>query len=179
MNVYKGRLLKKSSNRKLKLVLSTLVTTWPLNIAFHLRPIWLQTLVAINSEWCKTSFPSFCEPPSKVAVLFNSNLSRRPFLAQVVDFRKMLFCSYVIFLLRDIFFLLRDLWLIERLSEAMGAALVCNNFSPIPSKISCYMKNHFDSSGLFCNQHHLQLLPTMPSVLVSNRRTLSNSRSML
>ena len=39
----------------------------------------------------------------------------------------MLFCSYVIFLLRD-------QWLIERLSEAMGAALVGNNFSPIPSK---------------------------------------------
>ena len=30
-------------------------------------------------------FPSFCEPPSEVAALFNSNLSRRPFLRQVVD----------------------------------------------------------------------------------------------
>ena len=28
----------------------------------------------------------------------------------------------------------RDQWLIKRLSEAMGAALVSNNFSPIPSK---------------------------------------------
>ena len=37
-------------------------------------------------------------------------------------------CSYVIFLLRD-------QGLIERLSEAMGATLVDNNFSPIPSKI--------------------------------------------
>ena len=36
----------------------------------------------------------------------------------------MWFCSYVIFLLRDE-------WMIERLSEAMGAALVGNNFSPI------------------------------------------------
>ena len=85
MNVYKGRLLKKSSNRKSKLVLSTLVTTWLSNIAFHLRPIWLQTLVAIDSESCLTSFPSFCAPPSEVAALFNSNLSRRPFLGQVVD----------------------------------------------------------------------------------------------
>ena len=34
---------------------------WPSNIAFHLRPIWLQTLVAmIDSESCQTSFPSFC-----------------------------------------------------------------------------------------------------------------------
>ena len=83
MNVYKGRLLKKSSNRKSKLVLSTLVTTWLSNIAFHLRPIWLQTLVAIDSESRLTSFPSFCAPPSEVAVLFDSNLSRRPFLGQV------------------------------------------------------------------------------------------------
>ena len=50
MNVYKGRLLKISSNWKLKLVLSTLVTTRLPNIAFHLQPICLQTLVAINSE---------------------------------------------------------------------------------------------------------------------------------
>ena len=45
--VYYGRLLKESSNWKSKLVLSTLVTTWLSNIAFHLRPILLQTLVAI------------------------------------------------------------------------------------------------------------------------------------
>ena len=85
MNVYKGRLLKKSSNRKSKLVLSTLVTTWLSNIAFHLRLIWLQTLVAIDSESRLTSFPSFCAPPSEVAVLFILNLSRRPFLWQIVD----------------------------------------------------------------------------------------------
>ena len=40
-------------------------------------------LVAIDSESFLTSFPSFCAPPSEVAVLFNSNL--RPFLGQVVD----------------------------------------------------------------------------------------------
>ena len=80
MNVYKGRLLKKSSNRKLKLVLSTLVTTWLSNIAFHLQLIWLETLVAIDLESRLTSFPSFCAPPSEVAALFYSNLSRRPFL---------------------------------------------------------------------------------------------------
>ena len=62
------------------------------NMAFKHRIsfaiIWLQALVAIDSESRLTSFPSFCAPPSEVAVLFNSNLSsqsRRPFLGQVVD----------------------------------------------------------------------------------------------
>ena len=54
-------------------------------VSFHLRPIWLQTLVAIDSESRLTSFPNFCASPSEVAALFNSNLSRRPFLGQVVD----------------------------------------------------------------------------------------------
>ena len=85
MILYKGRLLKKSSNRRSKLVLSILVSTSNSRIAFHLQPIWLQALVDIDSEQCQTSFPSFCAPPSEVAVLFNSNLSRRPFLGQVVD----------------------------------------------------------------------------------------------
>ena len=65
-----------------KLVLSTLVTTWLSNITSHLRPIWLQTLVEIN---CLILFPSFCVPPSEVSVLFYSNLSRLPFLGQVVN----------------------------------------------------------------------------------------------
>ena len=97
MNVYKGKLLKKSSNRKSKLVLSTLVTPWLSNIAFHLRPIWLQTLVVIDSESRLTSFPSFCAPaapPSEVAVLLDSNLSRRPFLGQVVDLDLLLCTEY-------------------------------------------------------------------------------------
>ena len=55
-----------------------------LNIAFHLRLIGLQTLVAIDSESCQRSFPSICELPNdEVAVLLNSSLSRRPFLRQV------------------------------------------------------------------------------------------------
>ena len=85
MNVYKGRLLKKSSNRKLKLVLSTLVTTLLSYIAFHLQLIWLQTLVAIDAESRLTSFPNICVQPSEVAGLFYLNPSRRPFLGQVVN----------------------------------------------------------------------------------------------
>ena len=49
MIVYNDKLPKKSSNRKSKLVLSTLVTTCLSNLAFHLRPIGLQTLVATDS----------------------------------------------------------------------------------------------------------------------------------
>ena len=85
MNGGKGRLLKKSSNRKSKLILSTLVTKLLSNITFHLRLIWLQTLVAIDSESCLASFPSFYAPPSEVAALFYSKLSRSPFLGQVID----------------------------------------------------------------------------------------------
>ena len=81
------KIAQKSSNRKLKLVLSRLVTTWLANITFHLQPIWLQTLVAINSESRQTSFRSFCSPPFAVPVLsrFYLNLSRLPFLGEVVD----------------------------------------------------------------------------------------------
>ena len=89
-----------------------LVTTWLSNIAFQLWPIWLQTLVEIDSESCQTTlFPSFCSQPSKVTVLFNSNLSRRSSLGQdqqAVDLDPLLcsirntqFCSYVIFVPRD------------------------------------------------------------------------------
>ena len=46
--------------------------TWLSNIAIHLRPIWLQTLIAINSESRLTLFPSFWSPPSEVSVLLNS-----------------------------------------------------------------------------------------------------------
>ena len=50
-----------------------------------LQPIWLQTLVAIDSESRLTSFPRFCAPPSEFALLFDSTLSRLPFLGQVDD----------------------------------------------------------------------------------------------
>ena len=59
-------------------------TRWLSNTAFHLLPIWLQTLVAIDSESRLTSIPRFCALPSDVFWLFNLNLSRRPFLGQVV-----------------------------------------------------------------------------------------------
>ena len=54
-------------------------------VAFHLRPIGLQTLVAIDSESYQTSFSSFCAPSSEVAELFDLNLSRCPFFGHVID----------------------------------------------------------------------------------------------
>ena len=51
----------------------------------HLQPIWLQILVAIDSESSQTSSQSLCAPTSEVDVLFYLNLSSRPFLGQVVD----------------------------------------------------------------------------------------------
>ena len=84
MIVYKEKIAQK--NLQLKIDLSTLVTTSLSNISFHLLPIWLQTLVAIDSELYQshqTSFPRICVPPPEVSVLFYLNLSRRPFLIQV------------------------------------------------------------------------------------------------
>ena len=82
--------------------LVTVVIEWLSNIAFRLRLIWLQILVAIDSESCQTSFQSFFAPQSEVAVLFNSssevavlfnsNLSRRSFLRQVVHLY-LLYCT--------------------------------------------------------------------------------------
>ena len=88
-------------------------------VTFHLLPIGLRTLVTIDSELCQTSFPSICAPPFEIAVLFNLNLSRRPFLRQVIDL-DLLLCTgfdsehevlftflhavlfiYIIFLIRD------------------------------------------------------------------------------
>ena len=42
--------------------------------------------------------------------------------------------------------MLRDKWTIKRMSEVMCAALVSNNFLPIPSKYSFHMKEKSDSS---------------------------------
>ena len=63
----------------------SVVTTLLSIITFHLQLIWLQTLIVMDSESSLTSFPSFCTQPSEVAALFNSNLSRLPFLGQVIN----------------------------------------------------------------------------------------------
>ena len=64
MIVYKGRLLIKSSNPKSKLVLSRLVITC------HLRPFWLQTLVAINAfPQASLSWPQPLQQTQNVFVL--------------------------------------------------------------------------------------------------------------
>ena len=85
-----------------------LVTTQLSNIIFHLQPIWLQTLIAIDSESRLTLFPSFCAQPSEVAVLFYSNLTRSPFLRQVINLGLLLCTGFdsehaVLFVCLDIF----------------------------------------------------------------------------
>ena len=149
MIVYKGRLLKKSSNRKLKLVLSRLFTTSLSNIAIHLRPIWLQILVAklaIDSESCQTLFQAFaCHHLKSLCCsvrIWADTLSSDRSSTWICCFAQEVIwngriCSNVIFLLRD-------QWIIERLSETMSAALVGNNFSPITSKISSHTKKRPD-----------------------------------
>ena len=84
-NTVNDRLQRQIAQKFFKSKIKAVVHTSLANIAFHLRPIWLQTLVTINSESRLTSFPSFCVPPSEVAVLFDLNLSRcrRPLLGQV------------------------------------------------------------------------------------------------
>ena len=42
-------------------------------------------MVAIDSESCQTLFLKFCAQPSEVTVLFDSDLSRGPFLGYVID----------------------------------------------------------------------------------------------
>ena len=80
---YKGRLLKNQMILKLK------IEACPLNaghyMAFKYSISFVSNLVAIESESCQKLFPSLYAPPSEVAVLFNSNLSRRPILGQVVN----------------------------------------------------------------------------------------------
>ena len=79
MIVYNGKLLKKSSYLKLKLVLSTLLTTWLSNIAFHLLLIWIWLhLIQNHARHCFQAF--VCH---HLKLLIYSNLSRLPFLGQV------------------------------------------------------------------------------------------------
>ena len=141
MNVYKGRLLKKSSNRKSKLVLLTLVSGHYLAFKHSIFicnwfgcKLWLQSIQ--NHAWHR--FQAFARRHLKSlrfsTLIWADALSSDRSSIQTCYFaqdsiRNMLFCSYAIFSLRD-------QCMIERLSKAMGAALVGNNFSPIPWKFS-------------------------------------------
>ena len=108
----------------------------------HLQLVWLQNLVLIDSESCQILFSSLCMQPSEVSLLFNSNLSRLPFLEQVV-YLYLLLCTGFYLEHMGLFLChistqrqMNDL----TLSETMGTALVSINFSPIPSKISLHME---------------------------------------
>ena len=155
MIVYKGRLLKKSSlaNQKLKLIQSTLVTTWLSNIAFHLLPIWLQTLVAIDSELCQTLFQSFCVLPSEVTVLFKWNLSRLPFLGQVVNL---------------------DLLLCTRYNSEHVALFLCHNFTQSLIKDWKIQK----SDGHYFGSLRQQLLANAINNFISHKKWFVAARNL-
>ena len=62
----------------------------------NLRPIWLQTLVAINSKLWQGTFPNFCAPQSEVAA--DSNLSRwtsRRFRSAALHRIRVAICRFV------------------------------------------------------------------------------------
>ena len=131
----------------MKLVLSTLVTTFGFQISHDICnwlgcELWLQLIQ--NHAWHQ--FQAFVPSPLKLLCfsirIWADSLSSDRSSIQTCCFaqdsiQNMRFCSQVIFLLGD-------QWLIERLSEAMGAALVGNSFSPIPSKFSFQMKTKSD-----------------------------------
>ena len=135
MNIFHRRLLKKSFNRKLKLVQSMHGFQTSLSSATVLP----EALVVINSESCQRSFPlaSFCAPPSEVAEL--SVLSRCPFLKQnwfeSADLHRIWFatCGFTSMLCWSLF-VLREQWIIERLREEMSTIVVCNNVLQNPLK---------------------------------------------
>ena len=60
----------------------------------HCSSFAIDSDIESESESRLTSFPSFCKPPSEVAVLFDLNLSRCPFLGQVVDLDLLLCTVY-------------------------------------------------------------------------------------
>ena len=129
MNVYKGRFFKKSSNRKSKLVLSThgFQTSHFICDQFgcklSLRSIQNYALHRFQAFACRNPKSLRCSIRRRIwadALPWKGRRYRPTALHRI---RNMWFCSYI--------FLLRDEWMIERFSEAMGSALVCNNFSPI------------------------------------------------
>ena len=90
MIVYKGKLLKKYSNRKSKLVLSSSVNAGHYMVFKHRISFKFATDLAENFGCYRFRImpdivSKLCAQPYEVTALFDSNLSRRPFLGQVVD----------------------------------------------------------------------------------------------
>ena len=147
MKVYKGRLLKKSSDWKSKLILSnvTLVTSnymaflFRTDLAASFGCYRFRITPDIVSKLLRTAIWSLC------AVQFESEQTSFPRTGRrlwpaALHRIQIGTCGFVPKITSYVICLLRDQWLIERLSEAMGAALVSNNFSPISSKFSFHMK---------------------------------------
>ena len=144
MNIYKGRLLKKSSNRKSKLVLSIICNQFGCKL-------WLLSIQ--NYAWhcfqafaCRHLRSLHCSIQIWADALSSDRSSIQTCCFAQDSIRNMWFCSYVIFLLRDE-------WMIERFSEAMGAALVGNNFLPILWKFHFTWKKKVTRRGPKFTKH--------------------------
>ena len=132
MIVYKGRLLK-TFNWKLKLALSMLVFTWfPSNIAFHLLLIWLQNLVAGNSELRIVPGIAYCHLNSLCCLIqiWPDSIFRDRLSIEICCFAQDSIWNMRIVSMP--YFYSKDLRMIERSSKAMGVAFVGNKFLPIP-----------------------------------------------
>ena len=138
MIILSSKSLQKYQNRNSKLVSSMQVSTWLPNITCNLQLIWLQSCVCklwlprLSIHYCaRHRFQAFARRHlnySWVPVLFEWNLSGPVLFLDrssiwICWFAQI--CSYA-------FFVLRDQWMIERLSKAMSSALVCNKFSRTP-----------------------------------------------
>ena len=153
---------KKSSNRKSKLVLSTLVTT---GMAFkhHISFATYLAFATYLNFGCNrfritpdivSTWKLLCSAIwSRCAVQFKSEQTLSPdkLFIHTCCFAQdsiwnMWFCSYAIFLLRDE-------WMIERFSKVMGAALVGNNFTPILWKFHFSWKKKVTRRGPKFTKH--------------------------
>ena len=103
--------------------------------------IWSHCAVQFESE--QTPFPRTGGKFSLIIIQSRGEFQTCCFAQDLIW--NMLFGSYVIFLLRD-------QWLIERLSDAMGAALVGSNSLPIPPKFSFHSNFHMKKKVTCCRQ---------------------------
>ena len=127
----------------MKLVLSTLVN---LQYMAFKHCISFATCMALNfgCNWFRITpdiVSKLCSPPSEVAVLFYSNLSRLPFLGQDVDLDLLHFTGFnlehtVLFLCH--IFNQRSMT-DRKIKRSHGCCFGLNNFSPIPLKFSFHM----------------------------------------
>ena len=102
----------------------------PLAMKGRLQLLWLQILIAIDSEWWKRAFPSFSVSPSGrfwsgCALHLESeqtSISCKGHLFKSTVLHKIWFGTFCLVLKP---FSLRDQWMIVKMIQVMRSALVC------------------------------------------------------